>query len=331
MSERSRIDPIEPCTHASQFSAQQLNTYCFMPQAAPASETSLQIAAVPVFLSAADYEQMRQLINALETVIRSAEWRRLVLPAAPDIARHDPGNAGVLYGFDFHLTESGPKLIEINTNAGGALIITDVLRTQSGCCSALSAPNPAEQARLAENAIIESLITDFFMVKGRAPGLIAIVDAHPEQQYLYPEFQRFASLLRERDVAVEICDPADLRFSSGVLSIRNKAVDMVYNRLTDFYFSDSTVLALREAYLSGNLVVSPNPFHHALYADKRNLALLTNPQTLTQMNVAPALQKRLLEGIPETHCVDRENAAQLWADRKHYFFKPASAYGGKGA
>jgi hypothetical protein len=29
---------------------------------------------------------------------------------------------GVFFGYDFHLTDDGPKLIEINTNAGGGLL-----------------------------------------------------------------------------------------------------------------------------------------------------------------------------------------------------------------
>jgi D-alanine-D-alanine ligase-like ATP-grasp enzyme len=28
----------------------------------------------------------------------------------------------VFFGYDFHLTDDGPKLIEINTNAGGGLL-----------------------------------------------------------------------------------------------------------------------------------------------------------------------------------------------------------------
>ena len=42
--------------------------------------------------------------------------------SAPAIARVPVAARGVFMGYDFHLTASGPKLIEINTNAGGGLL-----------------------------------------------------------------------------------------------------------------------------------------------------------------------------------------------------------------
>src|SRR5258705_419647 len=47
--------------------------------------------------------------------------RRVDANADP-LVRHRPGNRGVFMGYDFHLTQDGPRLIEINTNAGGALL-----------------------------------------------------------------------------------------------------------------------------------------------------------------------------------------------------------------
>jgi hypothetical protein len=68
-----------------------------------------------------------------------------------------------------------------------------------------------------------------------------------------------------------------------------------------------------------------------LYADKRHLAVLTDPQRLMLLGVAPAQQQILLNSIPETRLVDSENAESLWQQRKQFFFKPAAAYGGRGA
>jgi uncharacterized circularly permuted ATP-grasp superfamily protein len=83
--------------------------------------------------------------------------------------------------------------------------------------------------------------------------------------------------------------------------------------------------------VSGSVVVTPNPYHHALYADKRHMALLSDPQILTELGVTLVQQQILLDAIPETRCVDRTHAEQLWQQRKQFFFKPATAYGGKGA
>lgn len=48
--------------------------------------------------------------------------------------------------------------------------------------------------------------------------------------------------------------------------------------LVDFMFDDTKHAALRSAYLAGAVVVTPNPRAHALLADKRNLALLGDPE-----------------------------------------------------
>lgn len=331
MNNQVHIDAHSQCDCANLNNAQGLNTHCLCPQESVQLEAGLQIAAVPVFVAADDHERMAQLIQTIESVVHSAAWQKKTLAAAPTIAQRDPGNAGVLYGFDFHLHESGPKLIEINTNAGGALIVTQVLRAQSGCCSK-DITTPACQALHAESAIIDSLFDDFEMVRGhRQPKLIAIVDANPREQYLYPEFQRFAELLRERDLRVEICDPSELIATTNGLALHGARVDLIYNRLTDFYFEDDALAPLRDAYANGSVVVTPNPHHHALYADKRHLALLSDPAMLDELSIDRAQQKILLAGIPATRLVDPVHAEQLWAQRKEFFFKPASAYGGKGA
>ena len=44
----------------------------------------------------------------------------------------------MFFGFDFHVAADGPKLIEINTNAGGALLNLEMQRAQQGCCNQVS-------------------------------------------------------------------------------------------------------------------------------------------------------------------------------------------------
>ncbi len=331
MNNQVHIDSQNHCDCADLNNAQGLNTHCLCPQKPVQIASDLQIAAVPVFVAATDHDRMAQLIQSIDVVVHSKAWRENVIATAPAIAQFDPGNAGVLYGYDFHLHESGPKLIEINTNAGGALIVTQVLRAQSGCC-ANDNTTPSCQAQRAESAIIDSLLDDFAMVRGhREPQLIAIVDSDPRAQYLYPEFLRFAELLRARNLRVEICDPFELTKTPTGLALHGAPVDLIYNRLTDFYFENDAHAAIREAYLNDNVVITPNPYHHALYADKRHLALLSDPPILEQLGVDPAQQKTLLVGIPETRIVDAAHTEQLWARRKEFFFKPAAAYGGKGA
>ena len=77
----------------------------------------------PVFISDAQTTRMANVVSAIEAVIGLPSYQKHVLADAPDIARHDPGGAkGVFFGYDFHLSEDAVGLIEINTNAGGAML-----------------------------------------------------------------------------------------------------------------------------------------------------------------------------------------------------------------
>ncbi|HET9606415.1 MAG TPA: hypothetical protein VFO87_05150 [Nitrospira sp.] len=85
---------------------------------------------------------------------------------------------------------------------------------------------------------------------------------------------------------------------------------------------------LRAAYLDGAVVVTPNPRVHALYADKRNLALLSDHAALHSWGAPPQVLADLA-GVPHTVLVTSDNAQELWMARKSLFFKPAGGYGSK--
>jgi hypothetical protein len=106
-----------------------------------------------VFVSEAHLLRMAQTIAALERVLRLPAYRERVLAYAPAIARHSPAAAGVFLGYDFHLGPDGPQLIEINSNAGGALLNARLLRAQRACCAPVAkmmpAPRPLEAAFVA--------------------------------------------------------------------------------------------------------------------------------------------------------------------------------------
>jgi hypothetical protein len=128
-----------------------------------------------------------------------------------------------------------------------------------------------------------------------------------------------------------IADAKKLTWRDGKLWHAEQSIDMVYNRVTDFYLQDPAHAALRQAYEAGKVVLTPHPRAHALYADKRNLAILSDANALTQLGVPQALQETLLGGIPHTEQVMPERADQLWAQRRKLFFKPATGYGSKAA
>jgi hypothetical protein len=74
-----------------------------------------------VKLPRTDFLTMLRLVRLLDRISRLPAYRALVGPMLPEIARFDPGHDAVMMCYDFHLAETGPKLIEVNTNAGGSL------------------------------------------------------------------------------------------------------------------------------------------------------------------------------------------------------------------
>ncbi|MDP1654031.1 MAG: hypothetical protein Q8L56_15025 [Rhodocyclaceae bacterium] len=290
-----------------------------------------------VFVGATCLQRMADIIAAIESVVAMPAWQACVLAWAPSAARYAPKAAGVFHGYDFHLSTDGPQLIEINTNAGGGLLNAALAQAQKACCAEVSAVLPGVHPA----ATIEQDYVDMFLEEWRAErgtnggdaplGRIAIVDAQPREQFLYPEFLLFQKLFERHGIAATICDPAALRFEDGVLRHEGERIDLVYNRLTDFGLDAPENAALREAYLAGAVVLTPHPRAHAVYADKRNLSLLTDAAALAELGVDAATREVLLSGIPRTELVRREEAEAFWARRRQLFFKPAAGYGSKAA
>ncbi len=298
-------------------------------------------AALPVFVATPQLRRMVQVMQAVESVVALPAYREQVLSSAPAIARLGmPGPLGAFFGYDFHLSEGHLGLIEINTNAGGAMLNAVLARAQHACCAAVHSMVPT----LASVVDFEQQIIAMFRhewtlahvtagtsASTRPLASIAIVDVAPEGQYLYPEFLLFKQLFERNGLRAVIADPAALEWRDGVLWHGDLAIDLVYNRLTDFYLDEPASAALREAYLQHAVVLTPHPQAHALYADKRHLALFSNAARLQALGVPPATQNTLLEHVPRTEVVDATQAQRLWDGRRSLFFKPVAGFGSRAA
>jgi hypothetical protein len=291
------------------------------------------ISHLPVFLRGEHVARMAEIIRAIEAIAKLEGYQNAALQTAPAIARFRLGPIGVLMGYDFHLGPDGPKLIEINTNAGGALINAFVARAQKACCSPVELMwSELSAGQHIDTSFVESFRADWRLQRGDQPlTRIAVVDAKPEAQYLYPEFVLFQRLFRRHHIDAVITPPELLQHRDGKLWLGTQPIDLVYNRLTDFYFEEVEQEALRSAYLAGDVVVTPNPWVHAMFADKRNLVRLTDAATLRKWGVAQELVDGVLQGIPKTALVTTDRSDELWAARAKLFFKPASGFGSKAA
>jgi hypothetical protein len=289
-------------------------------------------ATSPVFVDQHSLTRMAAVVAAVEEVVRTPKFQDAVLSWAPDVARFTPGSFGGLLSYDFHLSEAGPRLIEINTNPGGAFLNAVLGRFQMLCCNDGVAYDTPAVGVVAEHALLDTFITEWRMQRADALlEVVAIVDEAPAQQYLYPEFLLVAELLSRRGIKAIVCDPAELVERGGRIRRGEAAIDLIYNRLTDFSLAKAEHAPIKAAYLAGTVVLTPHPRAHALYADKRNLTLLCDPAFLRRCGASEVAIDILRQAVPRTELVSAENRGKLWSRRRDLFFKPATGYGSRAA
>jgi hypothetical protein len=296
-----------------------------------------------VFMSTATHQAIAQAVEAIERVMALPAYQAAALELAPPIAQHAFGPLSAFMGYDFHVDGNnapfiGPQLIEINTNAGGAFLNAALARAHLACCESMSlAMETYTRLETLEQTFFDMFQHEWQLQRGslQSGGVplrtVAIVDDAPQTQYLAPEFALCRQMFMQRGVQAIIADPKDLRLSDGRLWHGDLAIDLVYNRLTDFDLSSPAHQALREAYVTGATVVTPHPGAHALRANKRNLITLSSDDLLNSWGVTEADRQCLRDTVPATQAVTRAKADALWAQRRQLFFKPVSGYGGKAA
>ena len=290
------------------------------------------LADSPVFISSDHIDRMKAVIAAIGRVAELESYQQQVLNWVPEIAASDYGPRGVFFGYDFHLTKDGPKLIEVNTNAGGALLLLHVASAQQACCPEVE---NFVVGRL-DIADLERAFVDMFRREldvqspGKALRRIAIVDENPTEQYLSPEFTLFKQMFVQHGIDAIIAGPDEFDLRDTSLQVDGGMVDLVYNRLTDFYLQSQSCAVLKKAYEDGTAVFTPGPRTHALFANKRNLTVLSDEDLLRQLGADGESVAVLAASVPKTELVSRDNAADLWARRKQLFFKPNWGFGSRG-
>lgn len=286
-------------------------------------------ADVPLFLDRDSLAQMEATIGAIERAKLLPGYQEAVLAWAPEIARVDDGLAGVFMGYDFHMGPEGPRLIEINTNAGGAVLNALMAQAHVPCCPEVSLLLQLPFVRNFEQSMMAMFREEWRRFGAARPlTTVAIVDDDPEGQFLYPEFVLVRSILERHGIEARVVASDGLTFRDGRLWADGFAIDLVYNRLVGFALERPEYGALRAAYLDHAVALTPGPRHHALLADKRNLVVLSDRQHPMQALLS-AEDRVALERVPQTEVVNALNAARLWDTRKGYFFKPFGGHGSK--
>ncbi|MDP1628488.1 hypothetical protein [Parvibaculum sp.] len=287
--------------------------------ASAAGELEALSAGQPLFLPTSlrdDLFHRARAVGALLLALAATRARAARRPFDPEAL----AAAGTYNSFDFHLAASGPKLIEVNTNAGGAFLQPLFLDAVS-------------PARTSGGFAPEEMLLDAWarLRPGRPLRRVAIVDDAPETQALYLDMRLCAAALEARGIAVDILDRAALRREGGALLGPRGPIDMVYNRLVDFHLREPESAALKGAWEAGEAVVAPNPDVYRAFADKHLLIALSDPEAAAALAAeAHADAALVLDTVPHTELVGPASAERLWEARRDYVFKPAEGYASRG-
>lgn len=285
----------------------------------------LPVSRTPVHLPKADLRSMLRLVRLTCRLSQDTDYQRMVLPQLPDVARFDPGHAGLMMGYDFHLSADGPRLIEINTNAGGGYLAW--LATAQ-----LSQLDSDRLPKRMADRLFGSFLREWLDFAGPGNPLkrVAIVDEEPEQQPLYPEMCSFRDWLIGLGLEAEIVSPEQLQADGHGVFSQGQQVDLVYNRHCDFFLETAQMAGLREAYLSRSVCFSPNPFVYGLLADKRRMVAWSDEATLQGLGLKPKERRLLLDLVPRSRLLADCDPEDVWQQRKGLVFKPVTRFGSRG-
>lgn len=310
------------CSTSSEVNYKELNEKCFCDDENTKSQFSSFSSHSSVFISQKVEASIKEAISVLEKVIQSDIFKTS-LETNLNIKN---SSGGILSCYDFHLDEDTPKLIEINTNAGGFFLNYELLKSSTICCS----HTKGQSVDNIEKRIISMFKNEFTKTTNKELETVAIIDENPETQYLYPDMVICKNILEKNGIKAFIVDSKDLQIVGATALYNGTTIDLVYNRLTDFYFKNEENKKFNTLLESTTTVISPNSNDYALFANKANLLHLQNAGTYKDMlsqTEIDTINKTLLETI----LVSKDKEEYLWENRKKYFFKPINGFGGRGA
>ncbi len=273
-------------------------------------------------------QDLIKMIRFVRTVYHFSQlpaYQKQVETELPTIACFNPEHDAVMMGYDFHLTDQGPQLIEINTNAGGGML---AFRANYPEVSENDAPSKKMQNTLIQ--IFAQEIRQFSHGSQEKPSQIAIVDDNPETQFFFPEMKAFARMFENWGVPTAIVDPSELMIENDRVLLRGKPVDMIYDRHCDFYLENPIMDSIKSAYLARTVCLTPNPRTYGLLGDKRRLVLLSNSESLLQLGLDKATTDFITSIVPESFMLSQLDSEKIWYQRRQWVFKPVNKYGSRG-
>src|SRR5690606_773918 len=127
-----------------------------------------------------------------------------------------------------------------------------------------------------------------------------------------------------------ITDPSSVNIKNQKLCYQDKTIPFIYNRLTDFFFTERKHAALLNAFKKQYAVFTPNPLSAFCYAAKEQLCFLSDDHFLSDMRVHKEDSISILTHLPRTLPISAFDPADLCKNKYKYLFKPSIGYGSKG-
>ena len=217
---------IETCiTHSSYATFEDSNSQCLCKRIQEEGPYHRFFAKTHVFLSSSVLAKVEAGISLLEKTITSEDFKKILEKEIAHSFSNKDVEGGVLMSYDFHLDGETPKLIEINTNAGGAFLNYELAKITKSCCGKLSVNNVENF----ETDIVAMFRNEFAKKSNKNLETVCIVDENPEGQFLYPEFLICKEILERNGIVTYIADPSLIVIENGKATYHGIAIDFIYN------------------------------------------------------------------------------------------------------
>jgi hypothetical protein len=292
-------------------------------QSLPIKEFSKLVAPqlvtdVVVPISENQFNTMSAACQVVDRMMMSPSYRGFYENQMPQLRdrAHQAPTAGACLSLDFHIDQNGtPKLIEANTNAAFLALGVDLYRY-------FEQPlvQNKQSADVAEMFAFEILKSDHVQDKSNEQ-FIYIVDETPANQRLYVEFLVIQSLLQAQGFECLILDSSEL---AG-----KEPPALVYNRTTDFGFATQNSQTLRKWFHENSCVITPNPYHYEMLANKQRLIDWLEPSFQETFAISENDRAVLQQILLKSWKLNPETAPEIWSRRKSLFFKPTESFGSK--
>lgn len=261
------------------------------------------LSPIEVKIKKNDFQVMCEAAKEIFSLIFNKEYFHLVEEVqGQEITFPTQSNLPVwMIGVDFHLTNEGPKLIEINSNAGG--LIT----------SSIWAHLEKNDFLDTMNNIVDSVKDAYHVWSGKELHSIQIVDEDPRTQFTYYDIRltKFLFSLHSIDSNISDISECDHRFN------------FIYNRSCDFLLESNLSEKLRRIYEDGSSFVFPNPAVYQLLSDKRSMIAMNSYLKEHPMDY-PYIRRVLLE-CKTIDMFNKQNDS-----KSGWVFKPYDRFAGEG-